>query len=99
MRLAYMTSCLTIHITHIIGIRAKLRWRLLTILNNNIRPPITIQTGRNKQTFDTYAFTFDIVPLVLEETCFVGHTFEYKWKTKQKAHNKKHKAEVSKRNK
>ena len=32
-------------------------------------------------------FTIDLVPLVLEKTCFAGHTFEYKWKinkTKQK---------------
>ena len=32
MRVAYMTLCLTIHITYIIGIRAKLRWRLIVPL-------------------------------------------------------------------
>ena len=32
MRLAYMTLCLTIHITHIIGNRAKLRWRFIVPL-------------------------------------------------------------------
>ena len=29
MKLAYLTLCLTIHITYIIGIRAKLRWRFI----------------------------------------------------------------------
>ena len=29
MRLAYMTLYVTIHITHTIGIRAKLRWRFI----------------------------------------------------------------------
>ena len=42
----------------------------------------------------THAFTFDIVPLVLEETYFAGHTFEYKWKTKQKAQFGKRNAEM-----
>jgi hypothetical protein len=32
MRLAYMTLCLIIHITHIIGIRAKLRWQFIVPL-------------------------------------------------------------------
>ena len=53
---------------------------LLVVTNDNIRPPIIIQNKRNKQSFDTYAFTIDIVPLVLEKTCFAGHTFKYKWK-------------------
>ena len=59
----------------------------MAVTNDNIGPPINIQNRRNKQSFDTYAFTIDIVPLVLEKTCFAGHTFEYKWKinkTKQK---------------
>ena len=51
--------------------------------------PIIVQNRRKKQYFDTYAFTIDIVPLVLEKTCFAGHTFEYKWKTKQKAQTRK----------
>jgi hypothetical protein len=72
---------------------------LLAVLNDNIRAPITIQNKRNKQTFDTYAFTFDIVPLVLKEICFAGHIFEYKWKTKQKVQIKRRKAEVHKGNK
>ena len=67
---------------------------VLAVLNNEFRPPIAIQNGRNKQTFDTYAFNIDIVPLVLEEICFAGHTFEYKWKTKQKAQFGKHNAEM-----
>ena len=71
---------------------------LLEVLNDNIRPPITIQNGRNKQTFDTYAFTFDIVPLVLEETCFVGYTFEYKWKTKQNAQSRKRNTDHTSKN-
>ena len=29
MRVAYMTLCLTIHITYIIGTRAKLRWQFI----------------------------------------------------------------------
>ena len=32
MRVGYTTSCLTIHITNIIGIRAKLRWRFIVPL-------------------------------------------------------------------
>ena len=32
MRVAYMTLCLTTHITYIIGIRAKLRWRFIVLL-------------------------------------------------------------------
>ena len=40
---------------------------LLTVTNDNIRPPIIIQNWRNKQTFDTYAYTTDLVPLVLEK--------------------------------
>ena len=31
MRVAYMTLCLTTHITYIIGIRAKLRWRFIVL--------------------------------------------------------------------
>ena len=27
----------------------------------------------------------DLVPLVFKKTCYVGHIFEYKWKTYQKA--------------
>ena len=45
---------------------------VLAVLNDHIRPLINIQNRRNKQTFDTYAFTIDIVPLVLEDSCFVG---------------------------
>jgi hypothetical protein len=49
----------------------------------------------------THAFTIDIVPLVLEKTCFARHTFKYKWKinkTKQKAQSKKRNAEMRKGN-
>ena len=72
---------------------------VLAVLNDHNRPPINIQNRRNKQTFDTYAFTFDIVPLVLEGIYFAGHTFEYKWKTKQKAQSKKRKVEMCEENK
>ena len=58
---------------------------LLAVTNIQIRPPIIVQNRRNKQSFDTYAFTIDLVPLVLEKTCFAGHILKYKWKTKQKA--------------
>jgi hypothetical protein len=51
---------------------------LLAVLNDHIRPPIKIQNRREKQTYDTYAFIIDIVPLELEESCFAGHIFEYK---------------------
>ena len=40
---------------------------VLEVTNDNIRPPIIIQNRRNKQTFDTYAYTTDLVPLVLEK--------------------------------
>ena len=71
---------------------------MLAVLNDHIRPPINIQNRRNKQTFGTYTFTINLVPLVLEETCFAGHTFEYKWKTKQKAQSRKCNAEMRKGN-
>ena len=32
MTVAYLTLCLTTHITYIIGIRAKLRWRFIVLL-------------------------------------------------------------------
>ena len=32
MRVAYLTLCLTTHMTYIIGIRAKLRWRFIMLL-------------------------------------------------------------------
>ena len=72
---------------------------MLVVTNDNIRPPIIVQNRRNKHTFDTYAFTIDLVPLVFEKTCFVGHTIETKWKTnknKQKAQSRRHNAEMRK---
>ena len=70
---------------------------MLAVTNDNIQPPIIIQNRRNKQTFDTYAFTIDTVPLVLEKTWFAGHTFKYKWKinkTKQIVQKRKHNVEM-----
>ena len=62
---------------------------MFMVTNNRIGPPNKVQNRRIKQTFDTYAYTIDIVPLVLEKTCFAGHTFKYKWKTKKKAQSSK----------
>ena len=71
------------------------------VTNNRIGPPNKVQNRRIKQTFDTYAYTIDIVPLVLEKTCFSGIIFKYKWKinkTKQKAQSRKHNVEMCKGN-
>ena len=57
----------------------------MVVTNDQIRLPIIVQNRRNRHAFYTYAFTIDLVPLVLEKSCFVGHIFEYKWKTYQKA--------------
>ena len=46
----------------------------------------------------THAYAIDVVPLVMEKTCFTGNTFKYKWKTKQKVQFKKRNAEIRKRN-
>ena len=78
----------------VIGKPGLLHHLLLVVTNDQIRPPNKVQNMRNKQTYDTYAFSIDIVPLVLEKTCFAGHTFEYKWKTKKKAQNRKRKVEM-----
>jgi hypothetical protein len=68
------------------------------VTNDQFRPPINIQNKRNKQSSDIYAFTINLVPLVLEKTSFVGHTFEYKCKTKQKVQFEKRNAKMRKRN-
>ena len=81
-------------------VEKKLRW-VLAVTNDNIRPPNIIQNRRNKQSFDTYAFTIDKVLLALKKACFAGHTFEYKWKinkAKQKAQSRKRNAEMCKGN-
>ena len=57
----------------------------MAVTNDQIRPPIKVQNRRNRHAFDTYAFIIDLVPLVLEKSCFAGDIFEYKWKTYQKA--------------
>ena len=71
----------------------------MAVTNDHIRLPITIQNGRNKQTFDTYAYTIDIVPLVLQDYYFAGLIFEYKWKTRQTVQSIKRKAEMHEGNK
>ena len=48
----------------------------MAVTNDNIRPPNTIQNRRNKHTFSTHAYTFDLVPLVFEKTSFAGHISE-----------------------
>jgi hypothetical protein len=58
---------------------------LLVVTNDQIRLPIIVQNRRNRHAFVTYAFTIDLVPLVLEKSCFAGHIFKYKWKTYQMA--------------
>ena len=60
-------------------------WRSLTITSDR---QLRSKTGEINKLL-THAFTIDIVPLVLEDTCFAGHTFEYKWKTRQKEQFKK----------
>ena len=69
----------------------------MAVTINQIRLPIIVQNRRNKQSFDTYAFTIDLVPLVLEKSCFAGHIFEYKWKTYKKAQTKQKCAKENKK--
>jgi hypothetical protein len=72
----------------LVRLQYPMTWALLAVTNDHFWPPIIVQNRRNKHTFDTYAFTIDLVPLVFEKTCFAGHKFEYKWKTYQKAQTK-----------
>ena len=60
---------------------------------DQIRPPIKLQNGRNKQTFDTYAYTIDLVPLILEKTCFAGHIHEIHGNYGQSAQTRKRKVD------
>jgi hypothetical protein len=72
----------------------------LAVTNDNIPPLIIVLNRRNKHTFDTYAYTIDLVSLVFEKTCFAGHIFEIKWKTNkinQKVQSRKRILEVRKR--
>ena len=71
----------------------------MAVTNGHFKLPIIIQNRRNKHTLDTYAFTIDLVPLVLEKSCFAGHIFEYKWKTYQKAQTESVKQKCAKENK
>ena len=69
---------------------------LLAVLNDQIRPPIKIQNRRNKQTYNTYAFTTNILPHVLETWYFAGDIHEIHVKYEQKAQFGKRKAEIRK---
>jgi proteasome assembly chaperone (PAC2) family protein len=72
---------------------------VFAVTNDHFQLPIIVQNRRNKHNFDTYAFTIDLIPLVFEKTCFVDHTFEFRWKTnktKQKAPSRKRNAEMCK---
>ena len=53
---------------------------LLAVTNDNTQTPIIVQNRRNKHTFDTYAFTINIVPLVLQDYYFIGLILEYSGK-------------------
>ena len=64
-------------------------WRSLTITSDH---QLRSKTGEINKLL-THAFTIDIVPLVLEESCFAGHIFEYKRKIRQKAQLKKRKVD------
>jgi hypothetical protein len=70
----------------------------LAVLNDHIRPSINIQNRRNKHTFDTYAFTIDIFPHVLEIQYFVGLIHEIHGNMIKKAQLGKHKANLAQRN-
>ena len=72
--------------------------QVLAVTIDQIRPPNEVQNRRNKQSFDTYAFIIDIVPFVLEKTCFTEHTFEYKWKIIKRRNQAKRKADPMPRN-
>jgi hypothetical protein len=71
----------------------------LAVTNDQIRPPIIVQNRRNKHTFDAYAFTIDLVPLVFEKSCFVGHIIKYKWKTYKKVQTEGVKQKCARENK
>jgi hypothetical protein len=69
------------------------------VLNNHIRPPNKIQNRRNKQTYDTYAFSIDIVPLVLQDYYFVGLILEYSGTIVKMRHQRKCNADHTPKNK
>jgi hypothetical protein len=75
------------------------RRRLLAVLNGHIRPPNKIQNRRNKQTYDTYAFTIDIVPLVLQDYYFAGLILEYNGIIVKMRHQRKRYADPTPKNK
>ena len=65
----------------------------MAVTNDRIQPPSNVQNRRLKQTFDTYAYTIDLVPLVLEKTCFAGHIHEIHGNYGQSAQTRKRKAD------
>ena len=69
----------------------------MAVTNDQIRPPITIQNNRNKQSFDTYAFTVNIVLLVLQDYYFTGLILEYKGIIVKVRHTSKRKAKKEKK--
>jgi len=60
----------------------------VVVTNDQFWPPINIQNRRNKQTFNTYAFTINIVPLVLEETCLAVLHLNTSWKQSKRRDSK-----------
>jgi hypothetical protein len=71
--------------------------KLLVVTIDQIRPPIKVQNRRIEQTFDTYAYIINLVRLVLEKTCFAGHTLESKWKINKRGNTRKRKIEKAQR--
>ena len=71
----------------------------MAVTNDQIRPPIIIQNRRNKHTFDTYAFTIDIVPLVLQDYYFAGLILEYNGIIVKMRHQRKRNADPTPKNK
>ena len=69
---------------------------MLAVTNDRIQPPNNVQNRRLKQTFDTYAYTIDLVPLVLEKTCFARHILEIHGNYGQSAQTRKRKVDSTK---
>jgi hypothetical protein len=70
----------------------------LAVTNDHFRPPIIVQNKRNRHAFDIYAFTIDLVPLVLEKSCSAGH-IQIQVENIPKGANRRHKVEMHEGNK